>query len=159
MCFCFVSLIAWVSSLCYDSRELCVPASVQLNPVDPVFCVCTPRSSPHVVFIIRPLGSTQAAVSSFWHKGPLKKCWITGVIRFVKQQLLLRNVWDLSQRAMVIDEVMYWTKDIFCHHATVLSNLMKCNIIGIWMWFSLNISANIYCNADAWIHRLIYTEI
>lgn len=154
MCFCFDSLIAWVSSLCYDSRELCVPASVQLNPVDPVFCVCTPRSSPHVVFIIRPLGSTQAAVSSFWNKGPLKKCWITGVIRFVKQQLLLGNVWDLSKRPVFIDEVMYWTKDSFLSSCYSL-----CSVIGIWMRFSLNILANIYCNAGAWIHRLIYTEI
>lgn len=71
--FCFVSLIAWVSSLCYDSREFCVPASVQLKPVYPVFCVCAPRSAPHVIFIIRPLGSAQAALNSFCHKGPPNK--------------------------------------------------------------------------------------
>lgn len=66
-----VSLSDGVSSLCYDSCELCVPPSVQLKPVDPVVCVCAPCSTSHVILIIWTLGTTQAttqaAVTSFWH--------------------------------------------------------------------------------------------
>lgn len=57
--FCFL-LVQGVSSLCYDSCELRLPASVQLKPVDPVLWVCTPRSTSHVIFIIWALGTTEA---------------------------------------------------------------------------------------------------
>lgn len=55
-----VLLIQGVSSLCYDCCELCVPASVQLKPVDPVFRVRTPCSTSHVIFIIWALETTEA---------------------------------------------------------------------------------------------------
>lgn len=47
-----VSLIEGVSSLCYDSCELCVPPSVQLKPMDPVVRVCAPRSTSHVILVV-----------------------------------------------------------------------------------------------------------
>lgn len=54
-----VLLVERVPSLCYHSRELRLPASINLKPVDSVLCVCTPRSTSHVFFIIRALGATQ----------------------------------------------------------------------------------------------------
>lgn len=61
-----VLLVQGVPSLCYDRRELCVAASVQLKPVDCVLRVGTPCSASHVIFIIRALQTTDATTHNYW---------------------------------------------------------------------------------------------
>lgn len=68
-----VILIEGVPSLCNDSCELRRPASIQLKPVDFVLWIRTPRSTPHVIFIVWALGTTKAtthaAVCHFQRNG------------------------------------------------------------------------------------------